>query len=80
MCHAIASAEHQKGDEGRSECYGAINSTGGQPSSDDITGALGIHNASNGEINAHTTSKVERRIAKDPRDTGDLVGIPIFTF
>ena len=53
------------------------NATGGQPSSDDIMGALGIHNASNGEINAHATSKVERLIAKDPRDTGDLVGIPI---
>jgi hypothetical protein len=54
------------------------NATGGQPSSDDSTGALRIDSASNGEISAQTTSKVEKRTAKDPRDTGDLVRISIF--
>jgi hypothetical protein len=54
------------------------NATGGQPSSDDIIGALRIHNASNGEINAHKTSKAEKRTAKDPRDTGLRVRILIF--
>jgi hypothetical protein len=44
------------------------------------TGALRTHNASNGEINAHTTSKVEKRTAKDPRDTGDRMRISIFLF
>src|SRR5262249_21943903 len=52
--------------------------TGGQPSSDDSTGALRIHKASNGEINAQKTSKAEKRTAKDPRDTGDLLRISIF--
>src|SRR5262249_12797633 len=51
------------------------NAPGGQPSRDDITGPLRIHKASNGEIKAHTTSKVAKRTAKDPRDTGDLVRI-----
>jgi hypothetical protein len=54
------------------------NATGGQFSSDDIIGALRIHNASNGEINAQKTSKAEKRTAIDPRDTGHRVRILIF--
>jgi hypothetical protein len=41
----------------------------------DNTGALRIHNASNGDVNAQPTSKLENRIAKEARDAGGLMRI-----